>query len=94
METVQKFIDEAVKEYNSGKLTPEKLCLIVNYHRRTFESVHENNIKNLNSAFNMLHNTFIKRKGKKILGKLDFECCEHKRKSPNPFYDADDDDES
>ena len=34
----------------------------------------------------MVHDTFIKQKGKKISRKLDFKWYE-RRKSPNPFYD-------
>ena len=86
METIQKFINEAVKEYNSGTLSPKKLNYIVDTHRETLESEYENISINLNNAYTMVHDTFIKQKRKKISRKLDFKWYE-RRKSPNPFYD-------
>ena len=86
METIQKFINEAVKEYNSGTLTPKKLNYIVDTHREILESEYENNSINLNSAYSTVHDTFIKQKGKKISRKLDFKWYESKP-PPNPFYD-------
>ena len=50
MDTIQKFINEAVKEYNSGTLSPKKLNYIVDTHRKTLESEYENISINLNNA--------------------------------------------
>ena len=86
METIQKFINEAVKEYNSGTLSPKKLNYIVDTHRETLESEYENISINLNNAYTMVHDTFIKQKGKKISRKLDFKWYQ-RGKSSNPFYD-------
>ena len=66
METVQKFINETVEYYNSGKLTPEKLSLMFNNYLHTNNCKHENNRENLQNANNMLYNTFKKQKGEKI----------------------------
>ena len=86
METIQKFINEAIKEYNSGTLTPRKLNYIVDVHRETLESEHKNNSINLNNAYSMLYDTFVKQKGKKISRKLNLKWYEGKEQ-PNPFYD-------
>ena len=88
METIREFIEKAVKEYNTGELTPEKLIDIRNTYRTTFESEHESKRKNLNDAHSMLFDTFIKQKGERISKKLDFEWCEYEKiKVPNPFYE-------
>ena len=88
METIREFIEKAVEKYNTGKLTPVKLCDIRSTYRRTLDSEHESKCRNLDDAYSMLYDTFIKQKGKRISKKLDFEWSEYeKRETPNPFYE-------
>ena len=66
METIREFIEKAVREYNTGQLTPEKLCFLRSDYRFKIDSEHEDINKNLDNAHEMLYKTFVKQKGKNI----------------------------
>ena len=85
METIREFIEEAVEEYNSGKLTTRKLSDMFNTYEVTLCSEHQNKHQNLLNAYRMLEDTFTEQKGKKISKKVDFDWSENK-KYPNPCH--------
>ena len=85
METIREFIEEAVEEYNSGRLTPKKLYDMEKTHEITFSLEHCNRMENLSNATKMLNNLFRKQKGKTVLEKVGFEWREVE-KCPNPYY--------
>ena len=84
METVPKFIEEALEEYNFGKLTPKKLRDMLATFEEAFERVHKTNCDNLGRAFIKLSSMFREQKGRMVLEKVDFEWSEEK--VLNPFY--------
>ena len=86
METVREFIEEALEEYNSGKLTPKKLRDMLATHEGVFERMHKTNCDNLGRAFIKLSTMFRKQGGKKVIKKVDFEWTEEK--DLNPFYES------
>ena len=65
METIQKFIDEVVKEYNSGRLTPNILSSTFYDYMNMFDYGHENNKENLRNARSALYKAFVDQKGEK-----------------------------
>ena len=73
METIREFIEEAVEEYNTGKLTRRKLFDMFDTYKGTLDSEHRNKCNNLYNAYYLLTDTFTEQKGKKISKKIDFE---------------------
>ena len=86
MEKVREFIEEALEEYNSGRLTPMKLHEMEKTYEIPFSLEYGNNLKNLQRAYNMLNDMFREQKGEKILKKVDFEWKEVEKFS-NSYYD-------
>ena len=86
METVREFIEEAVEEYNSGRLTPIKLQDMKKRYDVTFDIEHFNKLENPRNAHYMLENLFAKQKGRTVLERVGFKWSEVE-KCPNPYYD-------
>ena len=79
METVRKFIEEALEEYNSGELTPKKLRDMLATYEKAFERVHKTNCYNIRNAFITVNLMFREQGGKKVK-KVDFEGRKKKTK--------------
>ena len=88
METVRKFIEEALGEYDSGELTPKKLRDMLAAYEKALERVHKTNCHNIRRAFIAVNLMFREHGGKKVK-KVDFEWAEEKdQKDVNPFYES------
>ena len=88
MQTIREFIEEAVEEYNSGKLTLKRFYAMEEARQEMFRAEFNHKLFHLSKACTMLRDMLIEQKGKKILKKVDFEWEELKRRTnPNPFYE-------
>ena len=82
---IREFIKEDVEEYNSGRLTPQKLYDMKRDYEITSSTEHDNKRRNLHNATKMLDDLFTKQKGRTVLEKVCFEW-EEVAKRPNPYY--------